>query len=67
MCSRLVLDAALPWSVQTHAFFPAAARAKAVELLLLGHRFCQQPHFHGEERAVFDVWMAHIVPHLVSR
>ena len=38
----LVLDAAKPWSQQTHALFPAAARARAVELMLLGHRLSRE-------------------------
>ena len=50
----LVLQAAEPWGPRTHALFPAAARAFAVEALLLGHQLSRQPRFAGEEGSMVD-------------
>ena len=68
----LVLDAAKPWSQQTHALFPAAARARAVELMLLGHRLSREsmqwgPSFVGAEVSLFDAWMEGVLPQAVQR
>ena len=61
-CSRR-LRAAGPWSPATHALFPAAARARAVELLLLGHRHSREPRFETGGRGLFDLWGGHLMPH----
>ena len=58
----LVLRAAEPWSPQTHHLFPSEARARAVELWLLGARFSRE-----DRSAVGDVWMAFVVPYAVTR
>ena len=58
----LVLRAAEPWSPQTHHLFPSEARARAVELMLLGARFSRE-----DRSAVGDVWMAFVVPYAVTR
>ena len=58
----LVLRAAEPWSPQTHQLFPSEARARAVELMLLGARFSRE-----DRSAIGDVWMAFVVPHAVAR
>ena len=68
----LVLNAAKPWSQQTHALFPAAARARAVELMLLGHRLSREsmqwgPSFVGAEVSLFDAWMVGVLPQAVQR
>ena len=52
----LVLRAAEPWSPQTHQLFPSEARARAVELTLLGSQL---------ERWT-DVWMVFVVPYAVT-
>ena len=65
--AALVLAAAQPWSAGTHALFPAAARARAVELTLLGHRISRLPRFAGKETAIFDVWVYHAMPLAVCR
>ena len=70
--ASLVLDAAKPWSQQTHALFPAAARARAVELMLLGHRLSREsvqwgPSFVGAEVSLFDAWMVGVLPQAVQR
>ena len=56
---------AKPWSRQTHKYFPAAARARAVELWPWGFRFSRQ--FNREEQAMYDVWMNFVMPHEVTR
>jgi hypothetical protein len=66
----LIVRAAAPWSPETHALFPAAAKARAVELLrvgwLLARRF--QSDFACEvEGAFFDAWLGHVMPHAIER
>jgi len=56
------------WSPATHALFPAAARARAVELLLASHllaRSCQESS--GQGTALLDVWVAHVMPRALHR
>ena len=65
--AHLVLRAAQPWSRETHALFPAAARARAVELLLLGHRLSREPRFESEAGAVVDVFVGFVMPFAVAR
>ena len=65
--SELVLRAARPWSRVSHELYPDAARARAVELLRLGQQLSTQPCFTGEEQAVVDVWITHVMPHAVRR
>ena len=65
--SELVLRAARPWSRVSHELYPDAARARAVELLRLGQQLSIQPRFTGEEQAVVDVWITHVMPHVVRR
>ena len=57
--AALVLKAAQPWSPETHALFPAAARAYAVQMMLIGHS--------KSARLPADLWMHIIMPYLVSR
>ena len=61
----LVLEAAKPWSRKTHKYFPAPARARAVELWPWGFRFSRR--FPREEQAMFDVWMTIVMPMEVTR
>ena len=69
--AALLLEAAEPWSPHTHELFPAAARARAVELTLLGELLCRSDGMHamlgGGERALMDVWRDCVVPHAVER
>ena len=63
----LVLEAAKPWSRQTHKLFPAPARARAVELMLIGELLSRQERFAAYgPRALVDAWMASVVPQAVS-
>ena len=63
----LVLRAGQRWSPQTHALFPVASRARAVELLLIGHRLSREPRFEAVAGGLLDAWMAAVVPHAVQR
>ena len=65
--AALVLQAARPWSRDTHALFPAAARARATELLIAGHRLSREPRFAPGAMALFDVWVGCVMPHAVRR
>ena len=56
-----------PWSTNNHELFPDAARARAVELLLVGHHLSREPQFEGEAQAVVDVWVEHVMPFAVER
>ena len=58
----LVLEAAKPWSRETHHLFPAEARARAEELWPTGFRLSQQYGFPYE-----DVWMTIVIPREVTR
>ena len=62
-----VLQAARPWSRDTHALFPAAARARATELLITGHRLSREPRFAPGAVALLDVWVGWVMPHAVTR
>ena len=64
----LILEAAKPWSRQTHKLFPAPARARAVELMLVGELLSREERFaaYGPQ-AVVDAWMTFVVPQAVSR
>ena len=65
--AQLVLAAVQPWSTRTHDIFPRAARARAMMLLLLGHRLSQHPRFAGQQQGFFDVWKEVVMPHAVCR
>ena len=66
--TRQILEAAKPWSRHTHKLFPAPARARAVELMLVGELLSREERFaaYGPV-AVVDAWMAFVVPKAVSR
>jgi hypothetical protein len=58
----------IAWSEGTHELFPPLGRARAVELLLTGHllaRSSQGPT--GQETALLDVWVAHVMPRVLHR
>ena len=65
--ASLVFAAARPWSRQTHELFPTGARARAMELLLLGHRLSRESRFVGVEVSLLDAWMEIVLPHAVQR
>jgi hypothetical protein len=58
----------LPSSEGTHALFPPREGARAVELLLAGHLLAHSSQrFAGQETALLDVWVAHVMPLAVQR
>lgn len=63
----LVLRAARPWSRETHHLFPAPARARAVQMLLIGHRLSRSARFEHMAVGLFDVWMDCVMPCVVVR
>ena len=70
--AALIARAAAPWSPETHALFPARAKARAVELLRVGWLLAR--HLHGvgaameaTEVALRDVWLGHVMPHAIER
>ena len=65
--AALVLKAAAPWSRATHELFPDAARAYAVRMLLVGHHLSRLPKYEKVAQAVFDLWVEHMMPHMVTR
>jgi len=65
--SQLVLRAARPWSRAEHELFPRAARARALELLLVGHLLACEPRFEGVASAIIDVWVDHVMSFAVRR
>jgi hypothetical protein len=67
--ARLVVRAAAPWSpVVNHSLFPARARARAVELFVLGHLLARErPELVIAGRAFIDVWAAHVLPGALAR
>ena len=38
-----------------------------MELLRLGQQLSLQPRFTGEGQAIVDVWISHVMPHVVRR
>lgn len=64
--AQLIVDAAAPWSPRNHALFPKAARARAVELLLLGRLLAREARFEGKSIALLDVWQ-HVLAFAVGR
>ena len=66
--SQLVLAASLPWSPDTHALMPAMARARAVELMRLGHLLALQPgRFGTASQALVHVWRDLVLSHAIVR
>jgi hypothetical protein len=65
--AALVLKAAALWSRATHELFPDDARAYAVQMLLVGHRLSRLPKYETVAQAVFDLWVDHMMPHMVER
>ena len=65
--AALVLEAAQPWRPSTHALFPNAARARAVEIVLITHRLSRLWGACGQAGALFEVLMDRVLPELVSR
>ncbi len=66
--AHLILQARLPWSPQTHSLFPAEARARAVELMLIGVQlFLRGDAFAEQGAGLYDLWIDAIIPNTVRR
>ena len=63
----LVLEAAKPWSRETHHLFPAAARARAEELWPTGFRLSRQLPEEEQHTMYEHVWMTIVMPREVTR
>ena len=61
----LVLRAAQPWSIATHALFPQPAREWAWALFKLGVLISQQTWLASS--AILDVWLSEILPRTIRR
>ncbi|KAJ1634441.1 ankyrin repeat-containing domain protein [Pavlovales sp. CCMP2436] len=65
--AQLVVLAAEPWGPETHALFPARARQRAVDLLLLGAQLAKARPTADERRALAAAWSSGVLPRLVER
>lgn len=66
--AALVIEAAKPWSPSNHHLFDRATRARAVDILLLGHGLADRVCPDGAQHAsLVDVWQTHVMPHAVVR
>ena len=61
--AQVVLQGALHWSPQTHKLFPTAARARAVQLLILVYLMNRSDHVP----IPLDLWLVSVFPHVVGR
>lgn len=66
--AELVVDAAAPWSIETHDLFPLESRTHAVDLFRAGLLLSSSLEATvGQERAFVDVWVEHVLPYAVTR
>jgi hypothetical protein len=70
--AALIVAAAAPWSPKTHALFPAAAKARAVEVVRIGWLQSRQlqrrvADASQVEVAFRDAWLGHVMPHAIER
>ena len=54
-----------PWCPRNHHLCPATARARAVELVLVGHQLGAEPRFEGEWQSLLDAWVGFVMPHVI--
>jgi hypothetical protein len=65
--AHYVLQAAAPWSCATHHFFPAAARERAWELIVVGYQLSRRAPFEEYSQAIMDVWLTCIMAYAIER
>lgn len=69
--ARVLISASEPWSPRTHHLLPARERARALELLLLGHEIAAAHMSRGAggggHAGFVDVWVSHVMPRAVFR
>ena len=58
---ELLVRACEPWSPANHSLFPAPARARAVELLCVGH------HAFANKPSLLDCWLEYVMPMSIER
>lgn len=58
---ELLIRACEPWSPANHSLFPAPARARAVELLCVGH------HAFANMPSLLDCWLTYVMPMSIGR
>ena len=58
---ELLIRACEPWSPANHSIFPAPARARAVELLCVGH------HAFANKPSLLDCWLTSVMPMSIGR
>ena len=58
---ELLIRACEPWSPANHSLFPAPARARAVELLCVGH------HAFANKPSLLDCWLTSVMPMSIGR
>ena len=67
----LVVDAAQPWSPQTHELWPARGRARAEALVRLGWRLSSTDRspgpFGNEAQSIMDAWRGLVMVHALVR
>ena len=67
----LVVDAAQPWSPQTHELWPARGRAQAEALVRLGWRLSNTDRspgpFGNEAQSIMDAWRGLVMVHALVR
>ena len=61
--AQVVLLGALHWSPTTHELFPKAARARAVQLLILSYLMDRAEHVF----IPLDIWIVSVIPHVIGR
>ena len=65
--AHYVLQAAAPWSCATHQFFPAAARERAWELIVVGYQLSRRAPFEEYSQAIMVVWLTRIMAYAIER
>ena len=63
----LILQAANPWSLETHNLFPEATRSRAKELGRMGSLIARSELLRksGQETAILDVWFDGVLRHAI--
>ena len=64
--ASLIVRASQPWSPQNHALLPDAMRARAVDLLFIGHRLANEGRFAFERGSLLDAWLTCVLPAAVA-
>jgi len=63
----LVLQAAKPWSIATHALLSTHGRQRVLELLHVGYGLARSRSSANEEVALLDLWREFVLPQAIER